>query len=130
MNIVLDTNVLVFALMKLSGITARAAEMAASGDHTIYLSEAIIDEYARVLRRAKFSFKESDINDLLSLVADNGIVISGFHTDEPFIDESDRKFYEVAVTSRAYLITGNKRHFPSDPRVISPREFSNMARLP
>jgi hypothetical protein len=41
----------------------------------------------------------------------------------PFVDESDKKFYEVAKCCNAMLITGNIRHFPADGTAILPADF-------
>jgi hypothetical protein len=38
-------------------------------------------------------------------------------------DESDRVFYDVAKTAGAYLITGNTKHFPQEPFILTPAEF-------
>ena len=42
-------------------------------------------------------------------------------------DESDRKFYDAAKFCNAYLLTGNKKHYPKDPLVLSPAEFLVLA---
>ncbi len=40
------------------------------------------------------------------------------------VSEDDRMFYEVAKSAKAaYLVTGNKRHFPNDDIVRTPKEF-------
>jgi predicted nucleic acid-binding protein len=42
----------------------------------------------------------------------------------PFSDESDKKFFEIFMSGNAqYLITGNKNHFPSMTRIVTPSEF-------
>ena len=39
-------------------------------------------------------------------------------------DESDRVFYEVALSKEdAYLVTGNQKHFPVTPIVVTPAEM-------
>ena len=43
-----------------------------------------------------------------------------------FVDEADKKFYENAKSSGAILITGNKKHFPNDSKIVSPREFLDL----
>lgn len=43
--------------------------------------------------------------------------------DDEFIDESDKKFYEVAKSSGAVLITGNLKHYPVDDQVLSVWNF-------
>jgi predicted nucleic acid-binding protein len=41
----------------------------------------------------------------------------------PIPDEEDRKFYNVAKSSGAFLITGNIKHFPSESFIITPADF-------
>ncbi len=42
---------------------------------------------------------------------------------EAFIDEADKKFYEVARYCNATLITGNLKHFPKAPNIMSAADF-------
>ena len=45
-------------------------------------------------------------------------------TSVPFTDTSDKPFYDAAVAASAdWLITGNKRHFPAESFIVSPREW-------
>lgn len=47
------------------------------------------------------------------------------YSGRQFEDDEDKKFYEVAMTGGAdYLITGNARHFPNDPLIIAPQDFT------
>jgi uncharacterized protein len=48
---------------------------------------------------------------------------------EKFEDESDKVFYEVAKSTKAYLVTGNIRHFPKEPLVIGPQEYLSFVRV-
>jgi hypothetical protein len=41
-------------------------------------------------------------------------------------DESDRKFFDAAKTCGAVLITGNKKHYPPEPFILSPAEFLSL----
>ena len=47
--------------------------------------------------------------------------------EDVFEDPDDIVFYEIVMTARtavdAYLITGNKRHYPIKPYVVTPREM-------
>jgi predicted nucleic acid-binding protein len=52
-----------------------------------------------------------------------GNLIEPLKSDIPFHDESDRIFYDTAVTSGAVLVTGNIRHFPDEPFVLTPTDF-------
>ena len=39
------------------------------------------------------------------------------------IDETDRIFYDTAVSSGATLITSNKKDYPNEPFILTPAEF-------
>ena len=42
-------------------------------------------------------------------------------------DPDDRVFYEVALSKDgSYVVTGNLRHFPRKPIVVSPAQFLDM----
>ncbi len=42
----------------------------------------------------------------------------------PFPDPKDVVFYEVALSKEdAYLVTGNIKHFPKKPFVVTPAEM-------
>ena len=44
-----------------------------------------------------------------------------------FIDLNDVIFYETYLLQRdAYLITGNLRHFPKEPRIVSPADMVHI----
>jgi predicted nucleic acid-binding protein len=38
-------------------------------------------------------------------------------------DETDRKFYDTAKSSSATLITGNMKHYPAEPFIMTPADF-------
>ena len=56
----------------------------------------------------------------------DGIFVSALQSKAVFIDESDRVFYDVAATCDAYLITGNKKHYPVESFVFTPAEFLEL----
>ncbi|MDR1616051.1 MAG: putative toxin-antitoxin system toxin component, PIN family [Syntrophomonadaceae bacterium] len=123
MNVVLDTNILVSALWTEKGNPHKILDMIGRNEIKPCYDYRIITEYRDVLSRPKFSFSARDINSVL-----NGIKAKGFSTiakqcAHNFTDETDRAFYEVAVTCNAYLITGNSKHFPNEPLVLSPAQF-------
>lgn len=44
-------------------------------------------------------------------------------------DMNDAPFYEVVLEKRddnAYLVTGNIKHFPKEPFIVTPRELLNI----
>jgi putative PIN family toxin of toxin-antitoxin system len=130
-NIVLDTNVLVSALISSKGSPAEILGMLLGpkeqGDWgaplLICTDSRIMAEYENVLLREKFHFDPHDVSVLLGAILRMGVAITASPVEKWFADENDRKFYEVAREAAAYLITGNKRHFPDEPTVVSPSEF-------
>ena len=42
-------------------------------------------------------------------------------------DEDDRVFYEVSLSVEdSFLVTGNFKHYPQTPKVISPADFLSV----
>ena len=123
---VIDTNVLVSAYItkNLMAATSRVWAAVLQGKVTPVYSDEIIDEYTEVLHREKF-----DIPDHLIKWAIDRILMNGIHGDrvpskEDFPDSKDVVFYEVALSKEdAYLVTGNKKHFPKTPIVVTPSEM-------
>lgn len=123
---VLDTNVIVSALL------SRSADSTISKliDHMIdghlipMYSQEIIDEYIEVLSRDKFHFQPDARNRLIARIMNKGMDSDRVPYEEKMPDENDRVFYEVALSKEdAYLVTGNQKHFPLTPIVVTPAEM-------
>lgn len=124
MNVVLDTNVLVSAMLSPGRKAYSILQTVVFGDYQMVFDSRIMDEYESVLRYEKFKFDENDIEAVLSPIKEYGIHIVARPLRSIFFnDESDRKFFEVAKASGAVLVTGNLKHFPSDPEIISVSDF-------
>ena len=123
MLVVIDTNILVSALWSKNGAPAQLLSLVINGRLIPCYDHRIINEYRDVLKRPKFKFSESEISFLLDWITDNGYSVVAEPVDTEFIDESDKKFYEVAKFCGAKLITGNIEHFPEDETVITVSEF-------
>lgn len=96
------------------------------GDIIPLLDADILREYAEVLHRPKFRFSEDHIATLLAVIAQYGVLLERLHTEVELVDPKDLVFYEVTMSARdenAYLITGNKKHFPVEPFIVSPSEM-------
>ena len=120
MNVVLDTNVLVSAIWSPGRNASDILHAVFAGRITVCYDYRIIEEYDRVLHYTKFPFSEWEIHAVLDPIIKNGIsVIANPISDVPFPDESDRKFYEVARFCHAMLITGNGKHYPKEPDIIT-----------
>ena len=123
---VLDTNVIVSALL------SRSADSTISKliDHMIdghlipMYSQEIIDEYIEVLSRDKFHFQPDARDRLIARIMSKGMDSDRVPYEEKMPDENDRVFYEVALSKEdAYLVTGNQKHFPLTPIVVTPAEM-------
>ena len=123
MLVVIDTNILVSALWSKSGAPARAGGLVLSGQLTPCYDHRIMLEYRQVLQRPKFCFRPAEVNALLDWFRQIGRSVVPAPVDVPFVDEADRKFYEVAKYCGAILITGNLKHFPEDDAVMSVSDF-------
>lgn len=123
MLVVLDTNILVSALLSPHGKPARILKLCLNGDYTLCLDERIFLEYENVLARPKFHFNPQLVNILLSTIRHTSVFILATSCEVPFVDESDKKFYEVAKTCNATLITGNLKHYPTEPFIKSVQDI-------
>ena len=82
------------------------------------------------MRRPKFHLTEGIIRDVLAEINRFGIYVDAPELVIELPDPKDRVFYEVVMKERkkedAYLITGNIRHFPEKPYVITPRQMLDI----
>ena len=123
---VIDTNVFVSALLShhSDAATVQVVEaISLKGIRPLY-NEEIFAEYEEVLGRTKFGFPASSISTILKKVKNTGIATIAIPSSEYFPDPKDVVFYEVAMSKEdAYLVTGNKKHFPNKPIVVTPAEM-------
>ena len=122
-HIVLDTNILVSALWSKHGNPAAIVRRVLAGELTMCYDSRIMAEYTDVLHRPEFPFETSDIHMLLDGVKQRGLSVVVPKIEVAFTDDDDRMFYEVAVFCKASLITGNTRHYPEKPFIMTPTEF-------
>lgn len=125
---VIDTNVLVAAKLTHhdDAATLRVIRAVFFKKVTPLISPAIIAEYRDVLARPKFGFSPEEVTDLIELFLANGKQMNSLHYDGEMVDEKDRVFYEIALAGEsmgAKLVTGNAKHYPISPIVVSPAEF-------
>ena len=125
---VLDTNVLVSAILSRNpdSPTKRCLRAAVGGLIRPLYNDKIITEYREVLSRDKFDFGMDRVNAILRQIVVNGSDITPMASDEDFPDPTDRVFFEVALAKSeegAKVVTGNARHYPTSPIVVTPAEF-------
>lgn len=125
---VVDTNVLVSAMLKIQSIPGQIANEALLGDLIPLLSDEILAEYREVLARPKFKFNQDNVEMLIEGTIDRGIFMDAVPIDEILPDSKDIVFYGVVMGGRtqldeAYLVTGNIKHFPVKPYIVTPKEM-------
>ena len=126
---VYDTNILVSALISRRSDTAvvLALETMLSGEVIPLYNDEILQEYEEVLHREKFDLPESLVDAIIRQIKKDGIASERIHTDETFPDLTDIVFYEVALSKEdSFLVTGNIKHFPKNPIVVTPSEFLKL----
>ena len=123
---VIDTNVLVSALITKNpeAATAKLVRLLLELDFVPLYDADIIAEYEDVLHRSKFPILKETADALISFIIENGTESSRVDFEESMPDEDDRVFYEVSLSQEdSFLVTGNLKHYPSSPRVITPAQF-------
>ena len=127
---VIDTNVLVSAAMKPESVPGKVLELVLDGLIIPIFNKAIMKEYRNVLLRPKFAFSEQIVTDILNEMSDRGICVDAERLTVDLPDPKDIVFYEVVMEERkeedTYLVTGNIRHFPKKPFIVTPREMIDI----
>ena len=128
MRVVLDTNVLVSAIMSSQGPPGRVVAGVVAGEISIAVDERVLGEYWRVLTRPEFDFDLYKVASLLISFEEKGEHVVAQPVLEDMPDPDDTMFLEVAIAAGAdCIVTGNKRHFPAKAcrgvRILSPAEF-------
>ncbi|MBR3297832.1 MAG: PIN domain-containing protein [Clostridia bacterium] len=129
----IDTNVLVSALLSSSddAATVQVVRLLLTGELTPVYSEPMMKEYREVLLRKKFGFSVELVDLLLSSIERFGVYAEPAPSGIVLPDLKDLPFYEVVLEKRdvgAYLVTGNIKHFPKQPFVVTPREMLEIVR--
>ena len=123
---VIDTNVFVSAFFtgNPNSATPQVVDKLAHGKFVILYNEEILSEYEDVLSREYFHISEARRETLFAYIRKNGVFATRTTFDNLFIDEDDRVFYEVMLSEdESFLVTGNLKHFPITPRVVTPAQM-------
>jgi putative PIN family toxin of toxin-antitoxin system len=124
-KVVIDTNVLVSAVLTSQGNEAKVMDLIASGKLSWCLSDPVLGEYQRVLIE-KLGFDRLHVQWCFDLAKQGHLVVSSeVLTESP--DETDNRFYECAAASCAdFIVTGNIRHFKKPykgTRIVTARQL-------
>lgn len=130
---VIDTNVLVSALLPHQGVTNPSVVLGAIMNERIIpvFNSEILGEYLEVLTREKFHFQRTSVETVVNHIKQIGLELDRTGSWEGvFPDPKDIVFYEVTLSKDdAYLVTGNIKHFPKKPFVVTPAEMVEILGL-
>ena len=124
---VIDTNVIVSALLssKLESNPVKVFRAIVQERIVPLFNDEILEEYKNVLSRSKFHLDLPLIKTVIKAIIADGLNIDRTPAaDIDFPDPKDIVFYEVALSVEdSYLVTGNIKHFPVKPFVVTPAEM-------
>ena len=130
--VVVDTNVLVSALITRNETspTVKILKLISENKIIPVYSADIVKEYGEVLRRSKFKLSEEIIVKLLNDIVSHGFEVKDLvEVNEKIPDPKDVVFYAVTLSAEdkdAFLVTGNGKHFPVKPFIVTPAELVNL----
>lgn len=127
---VIDTNVLISAALKSQSTPGEVLREIGSGRIIPLYNDEILVEYRDVLHRPKFNFNPKAVKVIIDTIIKRGIPVDAGPIDEILPDSKDIVFYAVVMERRktddAYLVTGNIKHFPVKPFVVTPRQMLDL----
>jgi putative PIN family toxin of toxin-antitoxin system len=131
-RVVLDTNVVVSAIMTAHGTCAQIIDLLADGAFELYADDRILAEYDSVLQRPQLRIVPEDAAVLLELIRSVADPVAAVPLPVQLPDPEDAPFLEVAAASGSLLVTGNARHYPRSSRagvtVLTPMELLELIR--
>ena len=130
---VIDTNVFVSALLAKHEDSSTVTVVGKLFDSTVVpvFSKSILEEYSEVLHRAEFGFDPALVDAFLQKVTQRGICLEPGQTNIVLPDMKDVPFYAVTLAhgdDKTYLVTGNLKHFPVKPFIVTPAQFLEIIR--
>jgi putative PIN family toxin of toxin-antitoxin system len=128
---VIDTNVIVSALLKWNSVPGVVLQAVFNGFVVPVYNDEILNEYRNVLNRPKFGFSSELISETISQIESLGVMENALETvAETMPDPKDIVFYSIALshgkTAETHLVTGNVKHFPANPIVVTPRQMLDI----
>ena len=130
LRLVIDTNVLISAALKPTGLQRTVLLLATAKPARLYVSRPILEEYGEVLSRPELRIRRGLRLQLMQLLKNRSYAVVPTRRLEVATDPDDNIFIECADAARAdYLITGNQKHFPrywKKTKIITAREFLSL----
>lgn len=125
MQAVIDTNVLVSALLTPGGVSARLILTMRGHALIPVVSQDILAEYTEVLNRVRFGFAKESVASLLEDMKGMAQFVRPQAASFPELpDTGDAPFIAAALAANCVVITGNSKHFPASTgvKILSPAE--------
>jgi len=122
-RVVIDTNVIVSSALSEKGKPAEIMDLCYSGALLVFYNAEILEEYRRVLSYERLGIADETRTGIIEAIEEVGIMIEPAASTIPFLDETDRVFYDTARASESTLVTGNMRHYPVEPFIMTPAGF-------
>jgi len=126
-RVVLDTNIIVSALLQPLGPPAQVFLLAIGGSIQLCMTGDVYAEYEDVIRRPRFRRDEDVIAATLQAVRERSHWVRPKEAIHACADPDDDIFLECAQAAQAnYLVTGNTKDFPTswlETRIVTPRGF-------
>jgi putative PIN family toxin of toxin-antitoxin system len=123
MNVVLDTNIIVSAVLSPDGNPAKIIALIPEKEIQVYYGIGILSEYRDVLSRPRLKITVEIQRRIVNAIIKVGILLEPTTSTIPLPDETDRVFYDTAKEAGAILITGNIKHYPAENFIMTPSQF-------
>ena len=126
MKIILDTNIMVSALLSPRGLPAKILNLALNGNIKLIYDNNILSEYIDVLGRENLKINQDLVKIIIDFIEKDCEYKIAIPQNKTFEDEDDKIFYDLLKSGDIdYLITGNIKHFPKEKYIVTAREFIN-----
>lgn len=128
---VIDTNILVSALMSKRGASYKILSLLPTGKFEFHLSVPLVYEYESVLKRSelKLTWAADEIDELLDIICLFGVKHEIWYLWRPLLQDAGDEFVaELAVTAQAEaIVTLNTRDFKGMEKfgikLLTPKQF-------
>jgi putative PIN family toxin of toxin-antitoxin system len=115
LRIVLDTDVLIAAVVKPRSYSARVLRMVREGEVGLAVDERILREYRRILRHFRFRLSAEEAEALVKELGEKALRVTPTTRVRGLPDAGDVPFVEVALAAEVdALVTANLRHYPRE----------------
>jgi uncharacterized protein len=130
-RVVVDTSVLVSAVMSPTGPNAQFLDFVAAKQVRPYLTDAVLEEYHRVFEYDRLKHLDKRrIARLRGLLENVGVKLKSRGRLKISGHEEDNRIYECAVAAKAdYIVTENTRHFPKPyktTKIVTARQLLRL----